>query len=39
VLSLVVASGPSEIDFGADLDRPERARLAILIDQFYNGAG
>jgi len=39
VLSLVVASGPSEIAFGADLGRPERARLAILINRFYNGAG
>ena len=37
VLSLVVASGESEVAFGADLGRPERARLAILIDEFYNG--
>ena len=39
VLSVVVASGDSEVAFGADIDRPERARLAILIDEFYNGAG
>ena len=37
VLSLVVASGESEVAFGTDLGRPERARLAILIDEFYNG--
>jgi hypothetical protein len=39
VLSLVVASGESEVAFGTDLDRPERARLAILIDEFYNRDG
>jgi hypothetical protein len=39
VLSLVVASGESEVAFGTDLGRPERARLAILIDEFYNGVG
>lgn len=36
-LSVVVASGEAEIVLGADLDHAERARLAILIDHFYNG--
>ena len=36
-LSVVVSSGEEEIVLGADLDHAERARLAILIDHFYNG--
>jgi hypothetical protein len=36
-LSVVVSSGEAEIVFGADLDYVERARLAILIDQHFNG--
>jgi hypothetical protein len=36
-LSIVVASGEAEIVFGADLEHAERARLAILIDQHFNG--
>jgi len=37
-LSVVVASGEAEVVFGTDLGHEERARLAILIDDFYNGA-
>ncbi len=37
-LSVVVSSGGEEIVFGTDLDHAERARLAILIDHYYNGA-
>lgn len=36
-LSVVVAAGEGEIVLGADLDHAERARLAILIDHYYNG--
>jgi hypothetical protein len=36
-LSIVVSSGEAEIVFGTDLDYVERARLAILIDQHFNG--
>jgi hypothetical protein len=36
-LSIVVSSGEAEIIFGTDLDYVERARLAILIDQHFNG--
>jgi hypothetical protein len=36
-LSVVVSSGEAEIVFGTDLDYVERARLAILIDQHFNG--
>lgn len=36
-LSLVVGSGDVEIALGDDLNHVERARLAILIDHFYNG--
>ena len=36
-LSVVVSSGEAEIVLGADLDHAERARLAILIDHYYNG--
>jgi len=37
LLSVVVASGGEEVVFGTDLDREERARLAILIDHYFNG--
>lgn len=37
VLSVVVASGGSEVAFGTDLIHEERARLAILIDHYFNG--
>ena len=37
-LSLVVGSGDVEIALGDDLNHAERARLAILIDHYYNGA-
>lgn len=37
-LSLVVGSGDVEIALGDDLSHAERARLAILIDHYYNGA-
>ncbi len=37
-LSVVVSSGDEEIVLGADLDHAERARLAILIDHYYNGS-
>jgi hypothetical protein len=36
-LSIVVGSGAAEVAFGTHLDHNERARLAILIDAFYNG--
>jgi hypothetical protein len=36
-LSLVVGSGEAEIALGDDLNHDERARLAVLIDHFYNG--
>lgn len=36
-LSLVVGSDDAEIALGDDLNHAERARLAILIDHFYNG--
>jgi len=36
-LSIVVGSGAAEVSFGTHLDHNERARLAILIDAFYNG--
>jgi hypothetical protein len=38
-LSLVVGSGEAEIALGDDLNHDERARLAILIDHYYNGSG
>ncbi len=37
-LSLVVGSGDVEIALGDDLNHAARARLAILIDHYYNGA-
>lgn len=37
-LSVVVSSAEVEIVLGADLDHAERARLAILIDHYYNGS-
>jgi len=37
LLSVVVASGGEEVAFGTDLIHEERARLAILIDHYYNG--
>jgi hypothetical protein len=36
---LVVGSGEAEIALGDDLNHDERARLAILIDHYYNGSG
>ncbi len=36
-LSVVVASADAEIAFGDDLNHEERARLAILIDHYFNG--
>lgn len=36
-LSAVVGSADAEIAFGDDLDHAERARLAILIDHYFNG--
>jgi hypothetical protein len=36
-LSVVVGSGDAEIAFGDDLNHEERARLAILIDHYFNG--
>jgi hypothetical protein len=36
-LSVVVGSGDAEIALGDDLNHDERARLAILIDHYYNG--
>jgi hypothetical protein len=36
-LSLVVGSGEAEIALGDDFNHDERARLAVLIDHFYNG--
>lgn len=38
-LSVVVGSGDAEIALGVDLKHDERARLAILIDHYYNGSG
>ncbi len=35
-LSVVVGSGEAEIALGDDLNHAERARLAILIDHYYN---
>jgi hypothetical protein len=37
-LSVVVGSGDAEIALGDDLNHAERARLAILIDHYYNGS-
>ena len=37
-LSVVVGSGDAEIALGVDLNHDERARLAILIDHYYNGS-
>ncbi|MBM3825808.1 MAG: hypothetical protein FJ410_03695 [Verrucomicrobia bacterium] len=37
-LSVVVSSDEAEIVLGADLHHAERARLAILIDHYYNGS-
>ncbi len=37
-LSVVVGSGDAEIALGDDLKHDERARLAILIDHYYNGS-
>jgi len=37
LLSVVVASGGEEVEFGTDLIHEERARLAILIDHYFNG--
>lgn len=37
-LSVVVGCGEAEAVFGTDLGHEERARLAILIDDYYNGA-
>jgi hypothetical protein len=34
---VVVASADAEIAFGDDLNHEERARLAILIDHYFNG--
>jgi hypothetical protein len=36
-LSVVVGSGAAEVAFGTQLDHNERARLAILIDHYFNG--
>ncbi len=36
-LSVVVGSGEAEIVLGDDLDHDKRARLAILIDHYFNG--
>ena len=36
-LSVVVGSGAAEVAFGTHLDHNERARLAILIDHYFNG--
>lgn len=36
-LSVVVGSADAEIAFGDDLNHEERARLAILIDHYFNG--
>ena len=36
-LSVVVGSGAAEVAFGTQLDHVERARLAILIDHYFNG--
>jgi hypothetical protein len=36
LLSVVVASGGGEVEFGTDLVHEERARLAILIDHYFN---
>jgi hypothetical protein len=36
-LSIVVGSGAAEVSFGTHLDHDERARLAILIDHYFNG--
>ena len=36
-LSVVVGSADAEIAFGDDLNHEERARLAILIDNYFNG--
>jgi hypothetical protein len=38
-LSVVVGSGEAEIALGDDLNHDERARLAVLIDHYYNGSG
>ena len=37
-LAVVVASGEAEIVLGTDLHHDERARLAVLIDHYFNGA-
>jgi hypothetical protein len=37
LLSVVVASGGGEVEFGTDVIHEERARLAILIDHYFNG--
>ena len=37
-LSVVVGSADAEIALGDDLNHAERARLAILIDHYYNGS-
>lgn len=37
LLSVVVASGGEEVALGTDLVHDERARLAILIDHYFNG--
>jgi hypothetical protein len=37
-LSVVVGSGEAEIALGDDLNHDERARLAVLIDHYYNGS-